>query len=458
MKRRIPLSLKLGLSFAFVIVVSIGLVYFMTSRSLTARFAEYRRDSLESWVNLYQELLANYYQKQGSWAGVYDLFFVQVDIKVGDESFAGLSPLIGGHFSLANEEGTVIISTKPGDMWQPVSAYSADEAYLAPIVVDSVQVGTLILDYGGSMSQNETNYLASVTNAALLGGAVAIALGIGLSIFLIMQILSPLRKLSRATEQIAGGESPQSVSIHSRDELGELGESFNHMVESLRQSETARQTMTADIAHELRTPVTIIQGVLEALLDRVYEASDETVATLYEETLHLGRLIDDLRELAMAEAGELHLDKEPVNVVALARQVAEIAGASSEDTPEIHIEAKDDVPEIQADPKRLRQVLANLLSNALHYTPRDGQIRIEIERTDGEVEIAIVDTGTGISEDDLPHLFERFYRGDPARNREGGTGLGLAIAKQWVEAHGGRIWAVSQLGQGARFCLRLPLA
>jgi len=457
MKRRIPLSLKLGMSFGFVILVSIGLVYFMTTRSLSARFTEYRRDYLAFWGSVYQEDLAEYYEEHGSWVGVYDYFFATVDITVGEESYTGRTLLVQGHFSLANEDGTIILSTKIENMNQPVSAYSEDEAYVGPIIVGGVRAGTLVISYEGIMSEDENEFLASATRSALLGGGVAIALGIALSMFLIMQILSPLRKLSSVTEQIADGESPQSVDINSRDELGELGDSFNHMIDSLQRSETARQTMTADIAHELRTPVTIIQGVLEALLDRVYEASDETIATLYEETLHLGRLIDDLRELAMAEAGELHLEREPVDVAGLARQVAEIAGSTSDDTPEIRVDTHDSVPSIPADPKRLRQVLANLLSNALRYTPPEGKICVTVRPIGKEVEIEVADTGPGIAEEDLPHLFERFYRGDRARNRVGGSGLGLAIVRQWVEAHGGRIWVVSRPGEGARFIVRLPM-
>jgi len=458
MKRRIPLSLKLGLSFAFVILVSIGLVYFMTTRSLSARFTEYRRDYLAFWGSVYQEDLADFYREHSSWVGVYDYFFATVDITVGEESYTGRTLLVQGHFSLANEDGTIILSTKMENMGKPVSTYSESEAYVGPIVVDSVRVGTLVISYEGIMSEDENDFLASATKSALLGGGVAIALGIALSMFLIMQILSPLRKLSRVTEEIAAGEAPKPVTIHSRDELGELGHSFNHMVDSLQRSEEARQTMTADIAHELRTPVTIIQGVLEALLDRVYDASDETIATLYEETLHLGRLIDDLRELAMAEAGELHLEKEPLDIAGLARQVAEIAGSTSDETPDIQVDVYDGVPEIEGDPKRLRQVLANLLSNALRYTPPEGDICVTIRPVGSEVEIEVSDTGPGIAEEDLPHLFERFYRGDRARNRVGGSGLGLAIVRQWVEAHGGRIWVSSRPGEGARFVVRLPAA
>ena len=191
---------------------------------------------------------------------------------------------------------------------------------------------------------------------------------------------------------------------------------------------------------------------------RQVEPDSSTIAPIYEETLHLGRLIDDLRDLALAEAGELRLEKEPLDLEELVRQVTEAAVASSDEAPTLTIEAEDDVPLIDGDPKRLRQVLANLLGNALRHTPDDGAIRIGIRPVAGEVELVVEDTGPGIAEEDLPHLFERFYRGDPARNRGGGTGLGLAIVKQWVEAHGGRIQAENVPNGGARFTVRLPLA
>jgi signal transduction histidine kinase len=230
------------------------------------------------------------------------------------------------------------------------------------------------------------------------------------------------------------------------------------MVDNLRRSEKLRETMTADIAHELRTPVTIIQGTLEALLDGIYEPTAQTIAPIYEETLHLGRLIDDLRDLALAEAGELRLSREVTDIGQLVRQVVEAAVPSMDEAPNVEVIAEEGLLSISVDPKRIRQVIANLLSNAIRYTPTSGRIEISIHGAEGEVEVYVSDTGPGISPEDLPRLFERFYRGDPARNRSGGSGLGLAIARRWVEAHGGRIWAENNRTGGARFTFRLPSA
>jgi len=265
--------------------------------------------------------------------------------------------------------------------------------------------------------------------------------------------------LTRATERIAHGDLSHRVRMKARDEFGRLGESFNRMIDNLSRSEAVRKTMTADIAHELRTPVTIIQGNLEAILDGVYPADTESIAPIYEETLHLGRLIDDLRDLALAESGELYLSKEPTDVVALVNQVVDTVNSSLDRGPRVFVSAPEEILAVALDPMRIRQVLVNLLSNALRYTPGDMEIRVEVEVWEEMLVLRVLDRGPGIPEDELPHLFERFYRGDEARTRAtGGSGLGLAIAKQWVEAHGGKITASNRSEGGACFTILLPFS
>jgi len=455
MKRQVPLSLKLSLSFAVVILLSVGLVYLLTARSITRRFDEYGRSTRELIGMQLAANLSLYYRDHGSWVGVDRYLYEPVVIQFGDQLFAGSMVSVGGRFTLANEEGRIFLTTESGQIiGRPLSEEHLDVTI--PIVVEGQQVGSLGLV--PTPNPRESEFLSSAMQSALLGGGISVGVALLLSIFLILQILSPLKKLSRATERIAHGDLPDSVSLRSRDEFGQLGESFNQMVENLKRSETLRQMMTADIAHELRTPVTIIQGTLEALIDGVYEPSNETIAPIYEETLHLGRLIDDLRDLVLAEAGELRLEKESVDLEGLTRQVAEAALSSMDSPPALRVEADPASPRIDADPKRLRQVLANLLGNAFRHTPADGEIGIRIRPNAGGIELSVSDTGPGIAEADLPHLFERFYRGDPARSRGGGTGLGLAIVKQWVEAHGGTIRAENIPKSGARFTVSLPLA
>ncbi len=458
MSQRFPFALKLGLSFLIVILVSVALVYFLTARSLTADFAGFREQSKKHLARQICCLLAEYRILTGSWVGVDRLLATQYTVMVDGQLIVRRTSLVGRSFSLANETGKVFISTEQDRVGTILSEQEMVDGI--PIEAEDNRLGTLLLGGIGSvLDPAEEEFLGSAKRSALIGGGIASGVALLLSFFLIAQVLSPLRLLSRATERIAHGDLSSRVALKARDEFGQLGRSFNRMIDNLRRSETIRQTMTADIAHELRTPVSIIQGNLEAILDGVYQPTTEAIAPIYEEVLHLGGLIDDLRDLALAEAGELRLNKEPTDLVALVSQVTETVRASSEQEPNLHVEADSSLPKVTVDPKRIHQVLANLLSNALRVTPQEGEIRVDLSRAGEEIELRVTDSGPGIVAEDLPHLFERFYRGDRARSRAaGGSGLGLAIAKQWVEAHGGRIWAENSGTGGARFVVRIPLA
>ena len=453
-----PLALKLGLAFSATILLSVGLVYWITAESIDRQFDIYREANRTNYGNQIANTLTNYYAFNKSWTGVGLLFSIPVKIRIGDQVIEGQQLTTNALLKLADENGRIFLTTIDSEfVGQQLTA--AERAIGHEIYYEDQLVATLVvLDVGSDLAREESEFLASAQRSALIGGGIAIVASTLLSIIVIVQILRPLRKLTRATERIAEGDLPQQVAITSHDEYRQLGESFNHMIENLRRSEQVRQTMTADIAHELRTPVTIIQGTLEAILDGVYTATDETIAPIYEETLHLGRLIDDLRDLAMAEAGELRLDREPTDIGALIRAVADTVVTPLESAPEVEVTVEPAMPLVSVDPKRFRQVIVNLLSNALRHTPGDGGIEISIRTAGMEAEVVVDDTGTGIDPEDLEHLFERFYRGDPARNRTGGSGLGLAIVKQWVEAHGGRIRAENRPSGGARFVVTLPLA
>lgn len=471
MTKRFPLAFKLLLSIAIVVLLSVALVYFLTATTTTQQFDVYRQYILEEFVQRLGGQFAMYYEQYGGWLGVERLLYRDVEVHIAGQTFLTAIPLVTEPFTFTDPEGRIIASNdleKKNAAESRVDAETGRPYYLLPknVVAAGYDVfrGTTLIgklipgEVGTDLAPAELEFLETARRSALLGGTIAIGVGLVLSALLVAQILSPLRKLTRATERMAHGDFPKEVKLKSRDEIGQLGESFNHMIEGLRRSEKVRQTMTADIAHELRTPVTIIQGTLEALLDGVYEPTSETIAPIYEETLHLGRLIDDLRDLALAEAGELRLERDPVDLGSLIRQVTEMAVSFSEEAPSLTIEIDPTIPEVSLDSKRIRQVFANLLSNALRHTPPDGEIRVELARGNDGLELSVSDTGIGIAEEDLPRLFERFYRGDPARNRTGGSGLGLAIAKQWVEAHGGRIHAENRSGGGARFAIWLPMA
>jgi signal transduction histidine kinase len=459
MTRRFPFALKLGISFLIVILIAVALVYFLTARGITSHFAAYREQNKEQVAKQVCGLLAEYRMRTGTWLGVEQLLTpAQYTMLINGRLIVQRTSLIGGDFSLANENGTIVVSTQEAKVGTKLTETQIDSGI--PIMGGEQQLGTLVVDTKGtSLNPDEEIFLSAAKRSALVGGGIASGLALLLATLLIPQVLSPLRLLSRATDRIAQGDLSQRVNVRARDEFGRLGESFNRMVDGLSRSEKLRRTMTADIAHELRTPVTIVQGNLEAILDGIYTPDNETIVPIYEQTLHLGRLIDDLQELALAEAGELRMEGEPTDLAKLVNQVIETVESSLDEGPTISVSTEEDLPEITVDPLRIRQVLANLLGNALRYTPEEGRVHVDVARRDDWLEVQVTDSGPGITPEDLPHLFERFYRGDWARARKtGGSGLGLAIAKQWVEAHGGTIWAENAESGGARFTFRLPLA
>lgn len=266
----------------------------------------------------------------------------------------------------------------------------------------------------------------------------------------------PLDDLLNASDRVAEGDYSVRVEEKGPREVRTLTESFNSMTERLEVHDKQRRAMLADISHELRSPITIMQGNLEGMIDGVYSADAERLKSLYDETQVLSRLVDDLRTLALAESGALRLKKEPIDLGLLIREVFS-AFESQAREKEIKLESSlADVDDFDIDPQRVREVLLNLVSNALRYTPRGGVVRVGLaESTSGEersVMVFVEDSGAGIESADLPHIFERFYKSSDS----GGMGLGLSIAKYLVEAHGGKIWAESEAGKGTKISFSLP--
>jgi len=331
-----------------------------------------------------------------------------------------------------------------------------------PVAVNGQTVGAVLV---GSMIEPVLNpadedFLRSVNFSIFVTSLAVGLLALGLGSLLFRQITSPLGALSRAAEAIAGGDLGRRVEAQSDDEIGRVARSFNRMAESLAHADAQRRNLMADIAHELRTPLTVIQGNLEALMDGVYDLTPENVAAVHRHTVVLSRLVADLRDLALAEAGQLRLERKPIALSEVIAQVSESLEAQArEKGVTLKTEAHDPRPPVAADEQRITQVLFNLLSNALRHTPSGGTITTSAELRDGRVLVSVRDTGTGIPPEDLPHVFERFYRADRSRARAtGGSGLGLTIAKQIVEAHGGQIWVQSWLGAGSTFAFSLPLS
>jgi two-component system OmpR family sensor kinase/two-component system sensor histidine kinase BaeS len=276
-------------------------------------------------------------------------------------------------------------------------------------------------------------------------------------------LTAPLQRLAAAARAVARGHLGQKVRVEGSAEVAEVGRAFNEMTSALETAETQRKNLVADVAHELRTPLTVLQGNLRAILDGVYPLDQGEIARLYDETLLLGRLVEDLRELALADAGQLRLELRPTNVSAVIRDTLEKMAMVAQDRQVVVTgELPDDLPAVLADPDRVAQVLRNLLLNALQNTPAGGTVTVAAHQAGTALEVSVADTGVGIAPDHLPHVFERFWRADPSRTRAdrltGGTGIGLSVAQSLIAAQGGRIWVESTLGKGSAFHFTLPTA
>lgn len=275
--------------------------------------------------------------------------------------------------------------------------------------------------------------------------------------FFFLRVGSPLAELMAAADAVAAGDLSVRVREVGRGSIGGFARRFNRMTAELARAETARRNLTADVAHELRTPLQIIQGNLEGVLDGVYEPTPAHLRATLDETRRLARLVGELQTLSLAEAGQLPLHRREVVAADLLEDVAaRFAGAAAEAGVVLKVTPSDDSPLLFVDPERLEGVLSNLTANALRHTPAGGRVTLSATAAPGGAALTVADTGEGIAAADLPFVFDRFWRGDRARGRSAGAGLGLAIARQLVLAHGGAIDVQSAPGEGTIFTIRLP--
>jgi signal transduction histidine kinase len=293
----------------------------------------------------------------------------------------------------------------------------------------------------------------------ILAGVLGLVLALVLSLVLAGRISRPLSGLTGATRKITSGDYSERVSVGGAKEVEELGEAFNTLAESLDRNEELRKNMVADIAHELRNPLATLRGQLELLQDGKIDCDREAVDSLMEDAVMLSRLVEDLRQLSLVEAGKLDLDFGPVDIDELLGEVASrMRHETSQKGITLSIEAAEGVPAVRADHVRTAQVLRNLVSNSVVHTPAGGSVRLAAEKSGGKVIISVTDNGAGIDGEELPFIFERFYRTDKSRSRStGGAGLGLSIARSLVEAQGGRIWIESEVGKGTTIHFSLPV-
>ncbi|GAB4212062.1 MAG: ATP-binding protein [Roseiflexaceae bacterium] len=477
------LTVKLTLAFLLTGVVAVALVGVFARYLTGAAFGQLVRE--QELVN-FTDTVADYYAQYGNWQGV-DEYLRRNRPALGAAAQNGTA-VQGGRsgqpgpppqnnrqappFVLADSNG-IALSRSPdfrmGEQLPPNVLAGG-----TPVEVNGQRVGTVVRVSGSlQLDERQRDYLARTDQtmfyAMIAGGGLALLVGVVLA----RLIMRPIQALTTAIRAVRPGGGAQQVAISSRDELGELVRAFNTMSAELAHANAARRQMTADIAHDLRTPLSVLTGYIEAMRDGVLAPTRDRFQTMYDEAALLQRLIDELRLLSLADAGELKLQRQPVAPAQLlASAAASFEQRAVAQQVGLSVQAAD-LPPLLIDRERMQQVLGNLISNALRYTPAGGTISLRaraeqqpaapngstaLARPGQAVLIEVADTGQGIAPEHLPQIFNRFYRADASRSAsDGGSGLGLAIARAIVEAHGGSIIAASTVGQGTCIGIRLPV-
>ncbi len=441
------LRFRLLVAFTLVILVTIGTVFFFINQATQdeiRRFGE-RVDRMRA--GRMEIELSHYYFQQGDWKGIQP--FVQ---QWGN--------LYGQRIILTDTNGMVVADSE-GDLLGEQYHPDLPGRPLSP-PWQAGAIGTLYITPKSSPEVDFTSLqilFKAIGFFFIWGGLIAVAIALIMTFFLSRRILAPIKTLTVTARRLGQGELSQRVKFHGKGEVGELAQAFNSMASDLERAEKLRQNLVADVAHELRTPLSNIRGYLEAVRDGVIKPDAATISSLHEETILLSRLVDDLQELSLAETGELKLVCQAGNIVELIKQtVAGVQAQAAGKGVSVSVDLPDRLPAVNIDSRRIGQVLRNLLENAVAHTSKGDDIAVAARQQDKWVAVSVVDTGEGIPADDLPNIFERFYRVDKSRTRAtGGSGLGLTIAKRLVEAHGGKIEVQSEPGKGSRFSFTIPV-
>ena len=436
-----------------VLVVAVGTVAFFASQSTSSQFRrslqgilDYPSLNIETKIGVINKLITTRGGERTIWEELQLLLEGMERSSQARYVIAGLDGRV-----IADSSGEFIGDRINTDLSKPFAAFLIEKkpvlAYIVPL--ETYNLVTI-----------ESEFNTSVNRSLIIAIALAGLVGLLLTYFLSRSILRPVDELILAARAMEKGDLSQRVAVRGKGELGELARAFNAMAEGLTHLEQLRQNMVTDVAHELRTPLSNVRGYLEALRDGVVEPTPEMIASVYEEAMLLNRLVDDLQELALVEAGQLKLVCQPVNICeVIDKAVLALKSQANEKEITLATDLPGDLPLVEADAERLGQVLRNLLKNAILNTPPGGEITIQARTVDSQVEVSVQDNGLGISAEHLPYVFERFYRADQSRARStGGAGLGLAIVKQLVEAQGGQVAIDSQVDSGTKVSFTSPIA
>ena len=469
------LQFRLVLGFALTLTLALATVGIFISLATDRQTERFENEQGLAEVARVSEFVSDHYAEEYGWAET----STELDSIV--EQAAAISGL---RITMFNAHGNVLahshqpypstfLELEAGPVRQmPVGEGWGEEAWygegIFPVIYEGEVVGSLTASSDLSLDPEsqpfplvgpEASRISDLVKRYLLwAGIGAAALGTALVWMLSRRTLAPLQGLGATARRLGRGDLSQRAETAGPTEVRHLAHSFNAMAAELEEAERHRRNLTADIAHELRTPTSNIQGYLEAIKDGVFQPTPEKIDTLHEQALLLSHLVDDLRLLARVDAGELRLERSQTRVGELLQSALEALRPRAEAKGvTLGLEADPSLPALDLDATRIAQVVGNLLENAVTHTPDGGRVTVSAHAAANAVEVAVADTGPGIALEDLPRLFDRFYRADPSRSRStGGTGLGLTIARRLVEAHGGSIEVESVVGQGSRFIIRLP--
>lgn len=465
---RQSLYAKLSLVLLGVSLVGLLITAFLTQNFTVSNFEQYL---LENSKQGFVGRVTNHYEQIGSWEGVMESVPSPPDRSSSErisnrplnpndgQPPPGASRIQGSHtpYALADTRGKIVVPAGEFELNSIASARSLAKG--SSLIIDSSKVGTVLLtDNRVLLAPQIDAFRASVNRSLLLSAVSALIAALAIGILITRNLMRPIRALTDATMNFTKGQA-QEVPIHSQDELGVLSKTFNQMTTDLKQAAQTRKQMTADIAHELRSPLTSLDWYLEAIQENAMPASKENMVVMQEQVKHLQHLVEDLRTLSLADTGELSLQLEPTNLNDFLPSIIQSYQAQADNRSiKLELDIEDNLPAYAFDLMRMKQVLSNLLDNAFRYTAASGSITLEAKQAKGTLELAVKDSGEGISPKKLTSIFERFYRADDARTHVASqSGLGLAIAKAIVEAHGGQIKAESTLNVGTRIVLTLSL-
>ena len=475
---RFGLRWRLALMFAVILALALGSVALFTGKVAEREVTNVQAGQDRVRANRIVVALTEYYETNGSWDGAQSFvrrtgFQAERDIIVLDVEGKVVA------------DSTVRNDRRGGREGQGRSFFDrldhrdhpVPPEYFVPIFAGGSQIGSVAVAARGrggfvhplhlhpdgdsppGAEPPLTRFAEAVTRTLVIAGLLAGGVGILLVILMSRRMLASISSLAAAARGLGSGDLASRASVKGNDEIAELGRTFNSMADALEESQRQRRTMVSDVAHELRTPLSNIQGHIEALQDGLLTPDAATLDTVHRQALHLNRLVDDLRLLAETEARELRLESALTSVGGIVERVTASFKPRAE-TESVRLDAaiEETLPTLNLDRVRIEQVLANLIDNALRHTPAGGSVVVTASQGVGSVRVDVADTGPGIPSEALPHVFDRLYRVDPSRERgTGGSGLGLTISRQLVEAHGGNIWAESEEGSGSRFGFDLPI-